>query len=389
MPYKRVLSVGMLILSIFVITACNLPTAPDQNANLAATLAAQTLEAMMAETTTVPTVQMIKTSTPQPEQPQSTNTPVPTNTPAPTNTNTPVPLPCDAAGFVSDVTVPDGTTYTAGSKFTKTWRLKNIGTCTWTTSYSLVFIDGNSMGAPASLNLPGNVAPGQTIDISIDLTAPATDGSYRGNFKLRNAAGVVFGTGSSGTSVFYVLIKVVTPTSTNGGYSFVDNFCSADWSSAAGSIACTAKDGDANGFVIRVANPNLETGAVDDEPGLITAPQLINDGVIRGKYPPLAVQNGDVFKTIVGCEYKATNCNVKFQLDYQVDNGSIQTLASWDETYDGKFTVVTQDLSSLAGKNVRFILTVLAKGSASGDRALWLKPRIERPAPTPTPTATP
>ena len=43
---------------------------------------------------------------------------------------------CDMAQFVADVTVPDGTTYAPGAAFTKTWRLKNIGTCTWSTSYS-------------------------------------------------------------------------------------------------------------------------------------------------------------------------------------------------------------------------------------------------------------
>ena len=46
---------------------------------------------------------------------------------------------CDWAQFVADVTVPDGTSYAANTAFRKTWRLKNIGACTWTTSYALVF----------------------------------------------------------------------------------------------------------------------------------------------------------------------------------------------------------------------------------------------------------
>ena len=41
----------------------------------------------------------------------------------------------DRAQFVADVTVPDGTRYDPGATFTKTWRLRNIGTCTWTTSW--------------------------------------------------------------------------------------------------------------------------------------------------------------------------------------------------------------------------------------------------------------
>ncbi|NUQ84841.1 MAG: hypothetical protein HUU11_09020, partial [Anaerolineales bacterium] len=72
---------------------------------------------------------------------------------------------CDWAQFIADVTVPDGAKYEPGATFKKTWRLKNIGTCTWTTSYSLVFDSGAQMGAPASVSFPANVAPGQTIDV--------------------------------------------------------------------------------------------------------------------------------------------------------------------------------------------------------------------------------
>ena len=59
--------------------------------------------------------------------------------------------PCDWAQFIADVTVPDGTTYTPGATFQKTWRLKNIGYCTWTTSYALVFDSGQQMGASSSV----------------------------------------------------------------------------------------------------------------------------------------------------------------------------------------------------------------------------------------------
>jgi len=45
---------------------------------------------------------------------------------------------CDAASFVRDVTVPDGTKMEPGDDFTKTWRLLNAGTCSWTTAYRLV-----------------------------------------------------------------------------------------------------------------------------------------------------------------------------------------------------------------------------------------------------------
>jgi hypothetical protein len=115
------------------------------------------------------------------------------------------------------------------------------------------------------------------------------------------------------------------------------------------------------------------------------APENVNNGLLRAKFPPLTVQNYDHFLAIVQCAYQASSCSVRFQLDYQIDNNSIQNLGSWDQTYDNSYKVVDVDLSSLAGKNVNFILTIMANGSASGDRALWLLPRIENHGPTPTP----
>src|SRR5512138_508173 len=71
----------------------------------------------------------------------------------------------DRAQFVADVTVPDGTRFDPGAAFTKDWRLRNVGTCTWTTSYSLVFVSGTQMGAISSSPFANNIAPGQNIDV--------------------------------------------------------------------------------------------------------------------------------------------------------------------------------------------------------------------------------
>jgi hypothetical protein len=61
-----------------------------------------------------------------------------------------VPHPCDWAQVTGDVTVKDGTTFSPGKKFTKTWRLKNIGACTWTDNYDLVFVSGERMDGSRS-----------------------------------------------------------------------------------------------------------------------------------------------------------------------------------------------------------------------------------------------
>ena len=91
-----------------------------------------------------------------------------------------------------------------GATFTKTWRLKNVGTCTWTTSYSLLFDTGTQMGGPNSVNLPQSVAPGQTTDLTITLTAPSTAGYYRGYWKFKDNNGIPFGIGWAGTKSWWV-----------------------------------------------------------------------------------------------------------------------------------------------------------------------------------------
>ena len=71
-------------------------------------------------------------------------------------TPTPLPAPvilCEAAAFVKDVTISDGTTLGRGANFTKTWRIQNVGTCSWSPSFSLVFAGGDQMNAPASVGL--------------------------------------------------------------------------------------------------------------------------------------------------------------------------------------------------------------------------------------------
>jgi len=350
-----------------------------------------------------------------------TATPTVTGTPptaTPTLTATPAPSGCDRAQFIADVTIPDGTVMAPGQSFTKTWRLKNVGTCTWTTSYQLIFDSGEKMGGPDSAAFTKSVAPGQTIDISVNLVAPATAGTYRGYWKFKNASGVPFGIGTSGTKSWWVEIKVsgtpVTstpgPTSTPGAtstpgptatpaagtaYDFVANVCSAAWFSSAGALPCPGSEGDAKGFVLKVTNPRLENGTTDSRPGLLTYPQNITNGYIQGIYPPYRVKAGDRFRSIVNCERDATSCYVVFRLDYQTGSGPIQTFWAFVEKYEGMYYQADLDLSPLVGKDVKFILTVLATGSPTGDRALWVAPMIFNPslgasaAAEITPTASP
>lgn len=117
---------------------------------------------------------------------------------------------CDWVSFIADITVPDESTFGPSTSFVKTWRLKNIGACTWTTSYSLVFVSGDQMGNTTAIVLPKNVAPGETVDVSVTLTSPAASKGYKGNWMLKNASGVTFGSGPNASSAFWVKINVAS-----------------------------------------------------------------------------------------------------------------------------------------------------------------------------------
>jgi large repetitive protein len=285
---------------------------------------------------------------------------------------------CDVAQFVADVTIADGTSVAPGSSFVKTWRLKNVGSCTWTTSYSVVFASGDQLGAPAVINMPTSVAPGATVDVSVSLTAPSSNGHYRGNWKLRNETGGMFGIGA-GNYLFWVDIYVNASVTTGTTYDFVANYCSAVWASGAGGVACPSAEGGAGGFVTKVDAPQLETGSVSSSAGLTVGPQQVAGGYIKGSYPAYNVQSGDRFQSIINCAYNATGCYVNFRLDYQIGGGAVNTLWSFNERYEGLYYPVNLDLSSLAGKSVNFILYVAdvsGHGSPSADKAVWVGARI-------------
>ena len=118
--------------------------------------------------------------------------PLPTPPPS-VSTPAPPQIPCDSMSFVADLTVPDGTQMNPGQNFTKTWRIKNTGSCTWNSSYKFAFVQGNSMGGqPQSIN--GSVAPNQNYDMSVPMIAPTTPGTYAGWWQMVNAQNVPFGT---------------------------------------------------------------------------------------------------------------------------------------------------------------------------------------------------
>jgi len=367
---ERFKKITIPIFVLVTILACAPFTAstpqPAATLNALYTSAAQTLDAMATQGSYTVTPQPFATGTLS----------IATTTPFATYTAVPPLLTiasrCDSAAFVSDVTYPDGSTIALGGTFTKTWRIQNTGTCTWNTSYSLVYVGGERFSAPSAVALPGNIGPGQTVDIPVNLTAPSSKGNYIGYWKLRNSAGVLFGVGNSDTSI-YVDVKVTGYTVV--AYDLIASYCEAGWQNATQDLPCPGTEGDDNGFVKVLSSPKLEDGKSKGD-GLLTYPERGSNGLISGKYPGVLIQSGNRFQALIGCLNKADDCDVIFRVQYQIGKGDIKTLGQWREVYEGEYYPINIDLSGLRGEKVKIILSVLANGSSHEDFAVWVMPRI-------------
>jgi hypothetical protein len=105
-------------------------------------------------------------------------------------------------------TVPDGSIFPPSQEFMKTWTLRNVGTCTWTPEYNLVFIKGEQMGGTSPNPIGQAVPPNGTIQIYLPQKAPENPGEYQGYWKLRNLQGNDFGLGKDADVAFWVKIIV-------------------------------------------------------------------------------------------------------------------------------------------------------------------------------------
>ena len=177
----------------------------------------------------------VATNTPQP--PTSTNTSAPDATDTPGSTDTPIGFvpsataaPCNAMRFVADVTVPDGSVMQPNQVFYKTWRVQNIGSCTWSPRYSIVYFGGLQMSGKSPLQLGVSIGPGQYVNLTVKMTAPPQNGVFHGDWALMDEQGNIFGFGENFDQPFYVEIIVygsgsnappppfVNPASTDPGF---------------------------------------------------------------------------------------------------------------------------------------------------------------------------
>ncbi len=123
---------------------------------------------------------------------------VPTSTPPPTTEA----IPCvNGMEYAADLNLDDNNMVSppqlqAGQSFRKGWRIKNTGTCTWDSSYALVFSHGNIPeaemgGVPTAIQ--GEVSPGDEYEITVQFFAPFTPNTYQSFWTMRDANGEKFG----------------------------------------------------------------------------------------------------------------------------------------------------------------------------------------------------
>jgi len=97
-----------------------------------------------------------------------------------------------------------------------------------------VFVGGDEIPGPTEVPLEAPVVPGQTVDLSVTLTAPEELGTYRSNWQIADAAGNPFGVGGIIDEAFWVQIVVgeaeATPEPNSAAIGGVvwEDFCTVD-----------------------------------------------------------------------------------------------------------------------------------------------------------------
>ncbi len=235
LPRNALLALSLLTV---LLSACgsSIATSTAVDANAVSTSLVGTLVASLFETRTA--------LAPSP-QPPSSDTPVPLPTLAlptvitPTSTyfyiaptlgsSTPTPTPsvtgtiftptidptllahgCNNLVFVRDVTVPSGTKLKPGEDFGKTWKVANVGTCDWMYQYAIVLISGDAMSGKTT-KLGRVVTAGHWGELTVEMGAPKSPGTYTAYWRLSDADGNPFG---ASLPVSIVVSSAPDPTNT-------------------------------------------------------------------------------------------------------------------------------------------------------------------------------
>lgn len=135
-------------------------------------------------------------STPSKSETQVVNAPA---AQAPAQSSTPACI--NGMSFVADLNLDDKNmtappVMSPSQQFSKSWRVRNSGTCAWQPNFQLAFTYGNRPEARMAgnpINIGKVVQPGETIDLSASLIAPLAYGTFQGFWNMRDAANQPFG----------------------------------------------------------------------------------------------------------------------------------------------------------------------------------------------------
>jgi hypothetical protein len=379
-------------------TEAEAPVAPTGTVTITMTaLPGSTTSPTGAATAVVANNSQVATATTQAVTPVSTprvasstivvNTPTPSPTPAPTIQ---VPPNCESkARFAGDVSVPDGTEFTAGDTFEKTWRLQNAGTCPWGPGYTIRFTGGDPMGPARQDPLVNRIEPNAQGEITIPLVAPEEAGTYRGNWQMYDLKGQAFG------PEMYLEIKVTPPDPTKVDeakstilYDFVENASKATWTS--GVIGYTVRDTPisealelpAPQGLVATGIAQLRGNVESDQKVLLTYPHQ-DLGLIEGKYPiTTTLQPTDSLVATLGFTKLSilSDDGVTFEVGFTPQGGQEHLLLSQLVQYQDSPVHQVIPLSTIQpGQTGTFTLRVKGGESLNQDWAIWQELRLIRP----------
>lgn len=194
---------SLLTAGALLIGACGAPTPAEPTPDVAAvaTAAVQTAEARFTQQALIDLATQVAsaptmTATLLPDK--TLPTPMPVTSQNPSYEYTPG---CVYATYVADITIPDRMLMLPGAVFTKTWRIKNGGSCKWDANFAMVQVGGDKMSEQTRFPLTRVVYPGQEVDVSVTLTAPAANGTYSSQWRLAVPGGGSAGVGQSDSNL--------------------------------------------------------------------------------------------------------------------------------------------------------------------------------------------
>jgi hypothetical protein len=274
------------------------------------------------------------------------------------------------------ITIPNGTVLPAGTRFTKIWRIKNTGECTWDDNFRFVYAGGDAFSAKLNNPLPHRVRKGQTVDMALEMIAPPIAGEFVSRWGLFDER-IDFLFGHGDEEAFPVRIQ--TTTNTSGTiFNFVNNLCTAQWVNGSDAQLLCNRETRRNGYAVR-KNISPDYDPDNKFNALVTHTQVSEGGSITGKYPYIPVPPNARLIGEIGCTSGNQDCDITMRIYYQVYGRPLELLNEWHEVYDDQATQFDFNLDGLRNQSVAFYLYVEANAAPGDAAGYWHALRLEAP----------